>query len=569
MGVIRVAEQTALGRTVVVKTLRDNYAADAAEHVLMEAWATGALEHPNIVPVHDIRVDENGAPLIVLKRIEGQSWCELMADADTVRELFGETNLLAWNLSILKHVATAVRFAHSRGILHRDLKPDNVMIGSFGEVYLVDWGIAMSLPGCAESRLPSAGDATSMAGTPCYMAPEMLGSAPLDERTDTYLLGAILYEILSGSPPHQATTLSELIGEIALSEPQVPEGVCPLLMAHTRRAMHRAPKERFSDAAGFAQALDVCIERRESMRLTELADTQRDKMETLLRVAEPSRHECYRLFGALRLGYVEALRVWRDNETAQTSLDAARIHLIEFELANGNPEAALSIYAELSAPTSLLRERIEEVQRQQRDELAELGKYRDDANAALGSRTRVFLIAVLGISWTVTPLFHYVWHFGKLSTTYVGLAGLTTFFMFTCGVLLFWARSSLMRTQVNRRLTLSLAALFPCQLLLLGAGALLKMPIVYSQVLMLFVWTMATASVVATVDRRFWPVALAYGTAFLVAASYPELRFLAMSAGSFVLTLVALVLWFPDARKTRLRQARELAQARGNEATNS
>jgi hypothetical protein len=146
MGVVRLAEQVALGRRVAVKTLRPDRKSDqAAIDLLREAWVTGAVDHPNVVPVHDIGLDEDGSPVIVLKRIDGHSWAELMHDADRVRERFRVDDLLTWNLEILIQVLFALRFAHSRGIVHRDLKPDNVMIGDFGEVYLLDWGIALSL----------------------------------------------------------------------------------------------------------------------------------------------------------------------------------------------------------------------------------------------------------------------------------------------------------------------------------------------------------------------------------------------------------------------------------------
>src|SRR5678815_4585974 len=113
-------------------------------------------------------------------------------------------------MCIRDRVLNAVRFAHSRGILHRDLKPANVMIGEFGEVYLVDWGIAVSLRDDGSGRLPLAANATEPAGTPVYMAPEMLGRdglPPLSERTDIYLAGAVLFEIVAGRPPHEGCLL--------------------------------------------------------------------------------------------------------------------------------------------------------------------------------------------------------------------------------------------------------------------------------------------------------------------------------------------------------------------------
>ncbi|MEM9488267.1 MAG: serine/threonine-protein kinase, partial [Myxococcota bacterium] len=204
-GIVRQAEQVALGRTVAVKMLKpDKRGTTTAMDLLREAWVAGSLAHPNVVPVYDIGLDDSGAPLVVLKHIEGVAWSELIHDGAQVRERFGADDLLDWNLGILMQVLNAVRFAHSRGIVHRDLKPANVMIGEFGEVYLVDWGLAVSMRDDRSGRLPLARDATALAGTPCYMAPEMLGEGdnPITECTDIYLAGSILFEILVGRPPH-------------------------------------------------------------------------------------------------------------------------------------------------------------------------------------------------------------------------------------------------------------------------------------------------------------------------------------------------------------------------------
>ncbi len=201
MGVVHLATQATMGRHVAVKTLRAGAGdLDATLRILREAWITGALEHPNVVPVYDVGVDASGAPIIVMKRIAGSAWCDLIADTGEIAKRFSVGDPFEWNLRILASVCNAVHFAHSRGILHRDLKPENVMVGAFGEVYVLDWGIAVSMDDDPSGRLPLASQATEIAGTPCYMAPEMLLGDPtaLSPRTDVYLLGAIFYEIFAG-----------------------------------------------------------------------------------------------------------------------------------------------------------------------------------------------------------------------------------------------------------------------------------------------------------------------------------------------------------------------------------
>ena len=163
MGVVRLARQVALDRPVAVKTLKDAVRSrDMSLELLREAWITGSLEHPNVVPVYDLAMDPEGGPAIVLKRIEGVVWRDLLQDPEAVRQRFGAGDLLDWNLRTLISVCNAVAFAHERGIVHRDLKPENVMLGRFGEVYVLDWGIAVTTR-ADNPRLPHASAALAMA----------------------------------------------------------------------------------------------------------------------------------------------------------------------------------------------------------------------------------------------------------------------------------------------------------------------------------------------------------------------------------------------------------------------
>jgi len=172
MAVVHLATQTSLRRKVAVKRVRpEKLDGRAMGRLLREAWITGGLEHPNVPPVYDIALDAEGVPQIVLKRIEGVEWGVLMGAENAVQARFGVPDLMEWNLGVLLQVSNAVRFAHRRGILHRDIKPENVMIGEFGEVVLIDWGIAVSLRGEGRGQLPLAAEVTDVAGTPCYMAP--------------------------------------------------------------------------------------------------------------------------------------------------------------------------------------------------------------------------------------------------------------------------------------------------------------------------------------------------------------------------------------------------------------
>ena len=155
------------------RRLRDPRASAHIEALLREAVITGALEHPNIVPVHMLGRDEDGHPVLVMKRIQGQLWSELLGKASLDR-----------HLEILKDICNALHYAHSRGVVHLDLKTQNVLIGEFGEVSLLDWGIARRLSDPAPGV---------MLGTPAYMASEMVSGEKLTPLTDVYLLGSTLH----------------------------------------------------------------------------------------------------------------------------------------------------------------------------------------------------------------------------------------------------------------------------------------------------------------------------------------------------------------------------------------
>ena len=206
IGYVRAATQIPLEREVAVKALHqvDGRPASAPSALLREARVQGALEHPQVVPVHLVGIDDNGQPLIVMKRIWGTPWNELIgAPAES---LPGAGDARERHLRILIQVCNAVHFANERGILHRDIKPGNVIIGEHGEVYLIDWGLAVSLGG-DHFDLPRAEDVSSIAGTPAYMAPEMAEPQPggLSAATDVYLLGGCLHTLLTGRPRHPSS----------------------------------------------------------------------------------------------------------------------------------------------------------------------------------------------------------------------------------------------------------------------------------------------------------------------------------------------------------------------------
>jgi len=550
MGVIRLAEQVALGRTVAVKTLKPGRKdPSAALDLLREAWVTGAVEHPNVVPVHYLGLDDDGNPLIVLKRIEGVEWNQLIEDADQVRARFGATDLLAWNLGILMQVCNALRFAHSRGIVHRDLKPANVMIGEFGEVYLLDWGIAVSLRDDGSGRLPLAAKQDEMAGTPCYMAPEMLArkdGPPLSERTDVYLAGAVLFDIVAGRPPHDGDTPLAVITSVLTSEPQLPPEAPPELARICARAMRPDPAERYPSIEDLQQALQGYLEHRGSAQLADRARERLVQLQDVLAAPGREREEIYRLFGACRFGFHEALVAWRDNDDARRGLHEATVAVAEHELAGGDPRAAVGLLIELDDPPAALLARARAAAAEQASRNAQLERLRADHDDRTGTRTRTFLTIILGVFFTAVP---------ALLALRPGLAAMRShgvLLLWTAGFLVFvlglgyWARDSLSKTVVNRRAFASAVFLFVAQAAMVIGAWDLGLSVVQTEVLVMYLWIAISGMVAIGVDRRLAPSTLGYVLAALAASRWPEYRFYAMSAANLVFTINAVWHWKPE-----------------------
>jgi len=249
-----------LGRTVAVKELLRHDPSNEARF-LREAMITARLEHPGIVPVHEAGRWPNGDPYYVMKLVEGRTLKELIVEGATLRERLG----------LLPHViavADAVGYAHSEAVIHRDLKPSNVIVGSFGETIVVDWGLARdrkrNIPEPSEEILTAAGSGAStvsgkVVGTPAYMSPEQARGDVVDERSDVYALGAVLYEVLAGSPPHADTTPQAVLDRVIAGPPRplpmVVPGVPGELATIVRKAMARDPDARYPNAIALAEDL--------------------------------------------------------------------------------------------------------------------------------------------------------------------------------------------------------------------------------------------------------------------------------------------------------------------------
>jgi serine/threonine-protein kinase len=326
MGVVWLQRDRTIGRYVAQKRLHPFLtSAKTQRRFVREARAQGQLEHPAIVPVYDLGRDPRGQLFFTMKRVHGLTLARVLGgladgDADLIRR-FPRRRLLTAFIQVCR----AIHYAHARHVLHRDLKPSNVMIGDFGEVYVLDWGLARVLDETpfepAETERtepitpPPAGsfdaprtdpdaavelsrltvDDGVAAGTPGYMAPEQLSGETLDARTDVYALGIILYEILTRRRFREDPSLLKLAMEITEGRVARPSDVDPDadpdLDAICVRATAKAPDGRFASAGELADAIERVLDgERDSQARAEAASRHFARAKDLLASPREAGH---------------------------------------------------------------------------------------------------------------------------------------------------------------------------------------------------------------------------------------------------------------------------------------
>jgi serine/threonine-protein kinase len=562
MGVVYLAEQESLGRKVAVKQVRaEARSATAVTRLLQEAWVIGQLEHPNILPVYDIATSDEGDPLIVLKRIDGVEWGRLMHDGATVQRRFRAPDLLEWNLDVMARVCDAVHFAHARGFIHRDIKPENVLIGELGEVYLADWGIAVSTRD-DQRVVPLARDAKDIAGTPAYMAPEMLGGevSRVSEKTDVYLLGAVLHELLGGHPPHRGEDLRAMITSILMDVAELPPSVPPALRAITARALAVDPDARFETPLQLRLALEGYLRHRGSELLADRARERLVELEASLARAESAGDEAQEVHGLVsecRFGFREALAQWPENAAARAGLEHTLTLIVAHSARTGDPKAARAYLSELSAPSADLLALVadaEAAQAEREGRLAQLERHHDQRT---GMRTRTLFAALLGGLWTITPVVGGEWLaplMGVDPGSYAPMYAIPT----VCLVLLlglgYWARESMTATPLNRRFFLSIVALLAMQpgLLYLAQHNGLSLDAAYP--FLFAYWASLACMTAISLDANLAPIAVTYAAAAVLSVHYPQHNLRIMSAANFAFMLTLVRMGLPVLREDHERR---------------
>jgi WD40 repeat protein len=357
MGVVWSARQTSVDRDVAVKMMKGDLAAKPVQRqkFLAEAMVTGDLDHPNIVPIYDVGRDSRGTLFYSMKQVHGTSWNKVLRQKSQPE-----------NIDILLRVCDAIAFAHARGIIHRDLKPENIMLGEFGEVLVMDWGLALVYEHAERARRIR--QSTSMGGTPAYMAPEM-ATGPREKITpasDVYLLGAILWEIITGKPPHPGKTVQECL-VAAVRNIIIPTEKSGELYDIALRAMATEPAERYPTVRDFQSAIRSYLNHAESIDLARRAGEELGR-------AEASGD--YQLFSKAVFGFDEALRLWDGNTAARTGGETARLSYARTAFQRGDYDLAGSLLTpEIPAQQQLLSEiRLAEQERSTRQQRLKLAR---------------------------------------------------------------------------------------------------------------------------------------------------------------------------------------------------
>jgi WD40 repeat protein/tRNA A-37 threonylcarbamoyl transferase component Bud32 len=268
LGTVSIARDEAMGRQVALKQIRPEIADDSRSRLrfLHEAEITGQLEHPGIIPVYALGLDSHGRPYYAMKFVHGRTL------AEGIIEYHAHPTPLAFQDLLRRFIAVcqAIAYAHERAVIHRDLKPANIMLGQYGETLILDWGLAKRIgtTDAPESDMPSKPASAWMTrdgavvGTPSYMSPEQAaGQVELHgPAADIYSLGAILYQILTSTPPHSGGSASEVLSKVQETTPPSPRslrsGVPRPLEAICLKAMSNRAEDRYPSAKALAEDVE-------------------------------------------------------------------------------------------------------------------------------------------------------------------------------------------------------------------------------------------------------------------------------------------------------------------------
>jgi eukaryotic-like serine/threonine-protein kinase len=393
--------------------------------------------------------------MLVMKRVDGTDLATKLGG----RPQMGEA--LVALLEALMQVCRTCEFAHSRGVLHRDIKPENIMVGGFGEVYLLDWGIATKLD--AKAKQTSRDE--PIVGTLVYMAPEMVLGRALDARTDVYLIGATLHEVLTGQPRHGGKSMMEVARNAMLSEPfaygpDVPDELARLC----NRATAKDPAARPESVAALREAIALFLRHRAARAIADAARERLASLETLLSASRLPPSEiarAYRLVAEARFGLAQSIEQDPTNDETRDALRRCAVAAVDLELRQGHVETAEALYQELDVPAPELEARIAEGRASEQAKAKEherLERIERDLDPTQHAARRTIPMVLLAVALTVIGTYLSVYQ----ALTPLSALGVTVFalVLILVGLAVLWRR--VMTNAFNRRgaLMLVLSMLF-------------------------------------------------------------------------------------------------------------
>ena len=333
MAVVVEAEDINLKRTVAIKQLRDGLRHDAASRrrFFAEAEILAGLDHAGVVSVHEAGLLDDGGPFYAMAKVKGPTLADLLAGDHA-----GGVRVSMRHVEIVQRAAETMGFAHARGLVHMDLKPQNIMVDDDGAVYVMDWGIARRV------GHPAPDDRGSVVGTPSYMSPEVAAGRgdAADARSDVFALGVILYEALTGQRPFRGNTSAEVMAAVSSSSPLEPRKVAGHvpreLSAICMKALSREPSGRYRTAREFAADIR---DYRNFLPITAMTPTLRDRAVNWMRrhpqatAAIITGVVAVVLFGSIRAYRVASERAMLEGAWSQYQAITSDVNRLTTELA--------------------------------------------------------------------------------------------------------------------------------------------------------------------------------------------------------------------------------------------
>ncbi len=471
MGTVYLAQQKCPERDVAIKR-SNNDLPHFHRALIQEAMITGALEHPNIVPIHELTLDGPNGPEVVMKRVLGRTLQRF--DIDKIQDDEQLRQAIGWMIQ----VCNALQFAHEKNIIHRDIKPDNIMIGDYGEVYVLDWGIAIHLE--RAKNIP-----IGMVGSPAYMAPEMLSgdSTDISIHTDVYLVGATLHELLVGQPRHVSFDYSQIFELVEASVPftyseHIPEELAQIC----NKACHVNKEERFQSISELKGALIHFLKFREVNKMYNAACEEVEKLQQIFEKEESSQENTILIFehySNARFAYEYTLNIHTEHVPSTKGLEELFIMMVNHYLDKGDMISAKTILLQIENPPQQLLEAYEKAKEsifkteEEHSRIFNLGKSIDAKNSRRYRSILTGMVLLLAAGLMVLVMYVGTNEI-TISNQDLMLQGM--FFIVPIALILYFGRETLLNDRIGRQATVGIVGSIIGIVLTRWAGLELDIP---------------------------------------------------------------------------------------------